>query len=156
MSTAEKKEEQLTPIWILNKYGDIFLELLNEKELENFDGSNTPGREYSGVIHWWEEDDVPDALKSMRRPSYKGGNTHSVIAHTSGDPDGMWVLKDGTEKPKALVYYVNDELEIWCGMMTPQEFDELQEQQLSPHGPRLIFEPGQVPVVPDAPEEFEE
>ncbi len=69
------------------------------------------------------------------------------------DPDAMWVLKDGTEKPKALVYYVDDEMNIWCAMMTPKEYDELQEQQTDSQGPRLIFEPGQVPVVPDAPTE---
>ena len=67
------------------------------------------------------------------------------------DPDAMWVLKDGTEKRKALVYYVDDEMKIWCAMMTPKEYDELQEQQTDSQGPRLIFEPGQVPFVPPAP-----
>ena len=74
------------------------------------------------------------------------------------DPDAMWVLKDGTEQPTALVYYVDDEMNIWCAMMTPKEYDALHEQQEThyPQGPRLIWEPGQVPVVPPAPSELAE
>lgn len=118
-----ERPEKLHPVWILNKYGDIQLEMLTDAEYEAFEGSETPGNKYRGIMHWWDVGDAPQCLRDMlpeNSPSVFQLMTNRLVQHDSRNEFERGLLENA-KKAGQMIVSAADEVLDWNTNALPWE-----------------------------------